>query len=263
VIRPAGSARASRAPWASWAVGLAAAALLVISLSGYLFHRGQLADIAADHLRLRVLGPARLQAGVPSRYAIRTTSVTGYPLDAQIEFALYAPDGSPLMPAHKERADAEGSLVVTIPANLAFPADQTVPAKVKMEVVGKQGSREERLETYLAVEPVRYLTRLLVDKPVYRPGDTIRWRSLTLSRLGLAADRELPIRFAIVDLEGVPVAGSLFSAVTKRGVGSGEFCESRSLREGKYTLVAQSPDGSFPEQRTSFWLRKDRPPGPG
>jgi len=258
-IRAKASARASQARWAGWVVGLAAGILLAISVGGYLFHRGQLADIAADHLRLRLMGPARLQAGAANRYAIRTTSVTGSPLGAQIDFALYAPDGTLLM-AHQEKADGDGSLVVTVPGDLPLPAGLPPPRQVRMEVVGSHARRQERLESWLAIEPLRYLTRLALDKPAYRPGETIRWRSLTRSRFGLAADRELPIAFSILDPPGGVLARSTSERLTQRGVGWGEFELPGALGEGEYTLVARSLDGSFPDRQERFALRRDEPP---
>src|SRR6185295_3890134 len=46
-----------------WAVGLAAAVLVAVTLGGYGYHQYQLADIASDHLRLIVTGPAKLETG--------------------------------------------------------------------------------------------------------------------------------------------------------------------------------------------------------
>jgi hypothetical protein len=258
-LRAKASVRAPQARWAGWVVGLAAGILLAISVGGYLFHRGQLADIAADHLRLRLMGPARLQAGAANRYTIRTTSVTGSPLGAQIDFALYTPDGTPLM-AHQEKAGADGSLVVTVPGDLALPAGLPPPRQVRMEVAASHATRQERWESWLALEPLRYLTRLALDKPAYRPGETIRWRSLTRSRFGLAADREVPIAFSILAPQGGVLPGSASQRLTQRGVGWGEFNLPGTLEEGEYKLLAQSLDGSFPDREERFSLRPDEPP---
>jgi len=53
---------------ANWTVGIGAAALLVISLGGYWYHREQLAGIAAEHLRLVVTGPSQLTAGARAAF---------------------------------------------------------------------------------------------------------------------------------------------------------------------------------------------------
>ena len=252
--RPGGPVQAAWARRANWVVGLAAGILLVISVGGYFYQSGQLADIAAEHLRLRVTGPSRLQGGVPYRYTINTATVTGNPLAAQIEFALYAPDGTPIMPPHKEKADEQGLLAVTIPAGLELPSS------LQIEVVGRYEGLEERVESRLEAEPERYLTRLATDKPRYRPGETVRYRSLTLSRLGLSADREVPVRFEVLDPRGKAVPGSVAEGKTVQGVGGGEFSLPPALGEGQYALVAHSGDGSFAEATEPFVVVRRDPP---
>jgi len=230
-----------------------AGVLLCVSLSGWLYHRAQLADIAADHLRLQITGPAKLQAGIDNAYSLTTTSVTGKPVSAQIEFALYSPDNERLM-GHKEKTDEHGRLTVTIPADL------NVPGGAKLEVLATDDGKQEKVVTRLSVEPVRYATYLAVDKPLYRPGETIRYRSVTLSRFRLAADREMLVRFEILDPGGAPVAGSQRDLPTRDGVASGEFRIPGEVAGGKYTLVARSVDGEFPDERRKFFVWCDRPP---
>ena len=53
--RQADPARRARTKWAHVIVALAASLLLAISLGGYWYHRGQLAEIAAEHLRICLL----------------------------------------------------------------------------------------------------------------------------------------------------------------------------------------------------------------
>jgi len=244
------------APWgrgANWVVGLAAAILLLISFGGYLYHRAQLADIAAGHLRLRVTGPGELHAGVANRFSVTTTSVAGTPIQSRIQFALFSPEGQQLM-AHIEQTDEEGRLEITIRAN------QSVPDGTRLEVVAADRDRQERIDTRLRVEPVRYATQLSLDKPLYRPGETVYYRSVTLSRFGLAANREMPIQFEILDPSGAVVGGSELEGVSRRGVGCGAFQIPPGLAGGEYTLVARSLDEAFPEQRRSFFIRTYRLP---
>ena len=129
-VRRAGPAAAGRqggaavrpfARTANWTVGLAAATLVLISVAGYFYCRGQLAAIGAEHLRLIVTGPSRLQAGAAATYTVSTRSIGGGPLPAEIEVVLSAPDGSRLK-AYKETADEHGLLQVVIPAGLELPA---------------------------------------------------------------------------------------------------------------------------------------------
>lgn len=229
----------------SWIVGIAAAALLVISLSGYFYHRGHLADIAADHLRLRVVGPSQLYRGVGNRYTVTTTSVTGSPLSALVEFTLRSPGGDPIV--HKEKTDEKrGEL------EIALPADLKLADMARLEIRAVYEDKREQIDTQLAVRPIRYQTYLSADKARYRPGETVRYRSVTLSRFGLAADREMPVRFEIADSQGTTLPGSVLEGTTRHGVGFGEFRIPEGAPGGRYAIVATSPQGDFPDQRRTF-----------
>ncbi len=233
---------------ANWAVGLAAAVLLMVSLGGYFYHREQLRELAAEHVRLQVTGPASLQAGVPTVYTVSTTAITGDPMPAEVQFALFTPDETRLL-GHTEMTDEQGRLRVTI------PADMDLPETVVLKVVAKHDGKQQRIETRLSVEPVRYIAQLSLDKPLYRPGETIYYRSLALSRFGLAANRELPVHFEILDPSGAAVPDSQLEGITQRGVGSGAFKIPDELAGGQYVLVARSPDEAFSEEKRSFFVR--------
>jgi len=262
---------AYRSPWAraaNWAVGLAAAVLLIISVGGYWYHHEQLADIAAEHLRLVVTGPVTLHSGVAADYTVSTTAVTGTVLPAHVEFALYTPERK-LLWGHKEKSDEQGRLQITVPKekpdeqgrlHLTIPPDLK---RVRLEVLAVHRDRLERVDTPLAVEPIQYLTQLAFDRPWYQPGETVLYRSLTLSRFGLAADREVPIHFAILGPDGGVVPGSQRESTPERGVGSGAFIIPDKRPGGQYTLSARSLDQSFPEQRQTFLIRPDRLPAEG
>ena len=191
--RTAISARTQWARWANWTVGVSAAVLLIVSLSGFLYQRGQLSEIAAEHLRLLLVGPARLESGVANHYSVSTTSVAGNPLMAQIEFALYSPDGRQIR-GHKEMTDESGNLEITIPAE-SIPSGT---AAARMEVRGIYRAKMQLIDAELGIQPPRYATQLSFDKHSYRPGDTVHYRSLTLSRFGLSADRDFLVRLQIL-----------------------------------------------------------------
>ena len=165
---------------ATWIVALAAGILLLISLGGVYYHHGQLADIAADHLRLRVVGPARLEPGVASRYSVVTSSLTGTPVASQVELTLSAPDGHALL-AHTERTRDDGHLEIVLPANL--PLEREARLEIKASADGKTEAMTARLD----IVGAREATALALDKRQVRPGETLGYRSLTLSSFGLAS----------------------------------------------------------------------------
>lgn len=233
---------------ANWIVGLAAIALTATSLGSYFYHRRQLDTIAAGHLRLLVMGPSEVQPGVAAEYSVTTTTVTGDSLPALIELALYSPDGKRLL-GQKELAE-NGQLQMVIPADMALPA--RLPSSAQLKVVATRGDMREEFKTNLAIQPIRYVTRLTLDKARYRPGETVYFRSVSLSRFGLTIDRALPIRFEILDPSGKPLPGSTLEGTTDRGVGCGALAMAEASPGGVYTLVARSLDGSFADQRQTF-----------
>ncbi len=235
----------------SWLVGISAAVLLTVSLGGYYYHRGLLADIATDHLRLRVVGPSQLHRGVGGCYTIATTSVTGQAVSAQVELILYSADGDQL--TVKERTDEEGHLRVVL------PADSSLPEEVRLEIVAVHDNKKERIETSLAVKPQPYRAHLLLDGSQYSPGDVARWRLLRIAPFAVPEERESPILVEINDTSGSPVPGATAEGTTRRGVGAGEFALPADLKEGHYRLAARSLDDSLPNTQLSFFVSGRKP----
>ncbi|MGD0899265.1 MAG: MG2 domain-containing protein, partial [Thermoguttaceae bacterium] len=252
--RPAGRAPRGRA--AGWIAGVTASVLILLSLGSYLYHRRQLDIIAAGHLRMVVTGPADLRAEAPAEYSVTTTSVTGEPLMCKVELSLHGADGKRLS-GLKDNTDEQGHLSATMPADLALSG--LVPSQARLKVVATRGAKREEAALPLGIRPARYATRVRLDRTEYRPGQTVRYGSVTLSQFGLAADRPLPVRFEIRGPDGRVVPGSPSEVLTDRGAGWGTFVLAEGLSSGRYTLVARSPDGSFPDENQSFLVARPEP----
>jgi len=236
---------------ANWAVGIAAAILVLISVGGYFYHREQLAAIATEHLRLVVTGPSSLRAGVAAEYLVSTRTIRGEAIPAQIEATFIGSNGKRLK-AYKEPVDERGYLTVTLPADLALPTE------AKLQVTAVHEASREEVEFPLAVEPIRYVTQLTTDKVLYRPGETVYYRSLTLNRFTWAAAPEMPLRYEILAPTGARVPHSLADCLAKGGEGHGRCVIPDDLADGSYTLIVRGPEGLFPETKLTFQLqRKD------
>ena len=245
-------------PWGrtwNWIVILTTIILLAGSSGGYYYDRKQKEALAAPYLRLVVAGPAALEAGTATEYSIATSTISGEPLPSSIQWSLRSPDGKRLID-RKDTADESGALRVTIPADMALPS------RVELDVTAAHGGQHEEAKSLLAVQSPQYATQLTLDRPSYRPGEPVYYRSLTLSRRGLLADRALPIHFEVLDPSGAVAPGSRLEGLTDRGVGQGVFVAAGQLPEGKYTLVVRSMDGAFGEQKRSFFIGR-RPAAAG
>ncbi len=234
---------------AGWFVALAALTLIAVSVGSYSYHRRQLDSIAARHLRLVVAGPGQLQAGMPSVYNLLATTVTGEPWATQVEWSLSTPDGKGLVD-HKESTDDQGGLTMVVPARMDLSTRSHEPAQLTVTVGG--GANPSSVTLPLPIRPVRDLTRLWLDRPSYHAGETVYYRSLTVSRDSLAAHHELPVEFEILDPKSVPLPDSRIDGLTDHGVGNGSFRLPETLPAGAYTLAARGGDDVFPEERLAF-----------
>jgi hypothetical protein len=234
---------------ASWFVAVAAFALIAVSVGSYFYHRRQLDSIAARHLRLVVAGPGQLQVGMPSTFNLMATTVTGEPWAESVEWSLSTPDGKRLVD-RKEPTDDQGRLTMIVPADMDLPTRSRGLAQ--LAVIAGGGANPPSVALPLPIRPARYLTRLWLDRPSYRPGETVYYRSLTVSRYSLVAHRTLPVEFEILDPKSVPLPDSRIDGLTDHGVGNGSYRLSDSLPAGAYTLVARTWEDVFPEERLVF-----------
>ena len=174
-------------------------------------------------------------------------------IPATVSFSIFS-GNSVLFRGNAETNDA-GTCKVTVPDDLVIPegAKMTVTANPKFG-----DAKESTIE--IPLEPTRCLTYLNVDRPVYRPGETVYFRSVTLNRRSLAAHVDVPIRYELIDPSGAVVPNAFIEGVTERGVGNGSFTVPSTAPGGPYVLVAKSLDGFFPDERKEFQVRVYRVP---
>ena len=253
VLKPSSAVSRPSGAGSKLLVALAAFALVATSIAGYCYHRFQTAAIAAQHLRLLVTGPSALLSGVPAVFEVRTSEVTGEAASTAIEFDLYSADGK-IPFSRKESTDQRGRLQVCVPGDLSLSAAATLKVRAQ-----RAGSVEE-MSVALAVYSGRFFTQLSLDKPLYQPGETIFYRSLTLSCFSLAAERETAVHYEILDPSDAALSNSRLDTTTDYGVGNGTFDIPDDLPGGQYTLVVRGADESFSEQRQRFLIRRYRSP---
>ncbi|OYP35040.1 MG2 domain-containing protein [Rhodopirellula sp. MGV] len=145
------------------------------------------------------------------------------------------------------------------PARIQIPNEVVIPIDAKLEIdawTGRSSDRKVRLSVPL--EPTRCLTYLRTDRPVYRPGEQVFFRSVTLNRQTMTSQTEVPIRYELVDPSGSLVSGAANEGVTERGVGNGVFQIPETAVGGTYKVVAKSLDGFFPDQAFEIEVRRYR-----
>ena len=135
-----------------------------------------------------------------------------------------------------------------VPANMDLSTRSHGPAQLSVTAGG--GENPSSVTLPLPIRPARYLTRLWLDRRSYRAGETVFFRSLTVSRYSLAAAGTLPLEFEILDAKPVPLPDSRIDGLTDHGVGNGLFRLPDTLPAGTYTLVARTWDEVSPEERS-------------
>ncbi|MCO8122456.1 MG2 domain-containing protein [Stieleria sp. TO1_6] len=144
------------------------------------------------------------------------------------------------------------------PCRIRVPDDIAIPGDAVLHVDATQVGDSNVVRLTVPLEPTRCLTFVSTDRPVYRPGETVYFRSVTLNRRTLAANVDVPIRFELIDPSGSAVSDCVIEGVTERGVGSGAFVVPESAAGGAFKLVAKSLDDFFPDQSCDLEVRRYR-----
>ncbi len=237
--------------WAQWGLMTAASLLVLAAFVGWTRHRSHLVGAGVNHLRLQVTGPSELQESIDNRYTITTTTLTGRPLSANVHFAAYSAEGTKLL-GHTEKTGNDGTLRVDI------PADPELPDTVRIEVEAGEEQSRQTAESRLPVRREKITTHLRLDRSRYAPGQTVHYRSVSLSRFHLDPERPLPVEYEILGPQETVLEGSHHQAVTERGVAFGAYAIPRDASAGIYTLRVSSPDPRFAEAHRRFCVPDNR-----
>ncbi len=120
---------------------------------------------------------------VTSRVDETSTSVGSMPVvPASISFSVLA--NNAVLFTGMTQSDESGVAKVALPPELPIPSGATL----RVNAAPKSGlAQQTTIE--IPLEPTRCLTHLTMDRPVYRPGEMVHFRSLTLNRRSLARAR--------------------------------------------------------------------------
>ncbi|HZZ82852.1 MAG TPA: alpha-2-macroglobulin family protein [Gemmataceae bacterium] len=165
-------------------------------------------------------------------------------------------------------------------ANMVLPPDMPIHPgdQIALEFLTEtDGGKSTQLIGKNQLQVVALATHLVTDRPMYRPGETVRFRSLTLERFSLKpAQEKLHLRYRIVgpnkaEIFNKEYAGELISAAkgeavkgpgdtALHGLGVGEFVLPAGLAEGEYTLSVSEINERFQEEKRSFLVRRWQTP---
>jgi hypothetical protein len=159
-----------------------------------------------------------------------------------------------------------GDYQLVLPRDL--PLKPNTELALEVEACADDGAKATLKEKLKLVAPV-YLTHLTTDKPMYRPGETVHFRSLTLERFSLRpATDDLELSYTITKPNGeqVQVLNALSRVVDEKskdtllgpdgkpihGLGAGNYFIDPETPGGEYTLTVRDLHSRFPPQERKF-----------
>jgi hypothetical protein len=228
--------------------------------------------INTQRLNVTVTGPETLVAGAPNRIQVATTNLNRQPAPANVSIKVMDEKQEVLF--KKENLPSTGNQEIHLPADLPIPPNRELSLVVSARA--PQGGSGELTEKISLAAPV-YVTHLATDKPMYQPGETIHFRSLTLDRFNLKpAAEDLQLVYVLTKPTGEktellrgnlqlirekdksPIQGPDNKPV--RGIGAGEFTIDSSAPGGEYTLTVSEATNRFPSQDRKFIVNRYEKP---
>jgi hypothetical protein len=200
-----------------------------------------------------LLGPEQLQPAPANYFTVLTRTADGLGRQADVSAHFYDAAGE-LRGQSQCRTDANG-------IGQLETAGFAPSASVRMVVQPVSTvSRAPAASVQLSVRDVELSTHLATDRPVYRPGEAIRYRTVTLSRYALEVPPPTQVEFVLLDPDEQPVLASRQVIQTETGVASGQCVLPAQTPPGEYRLVARSPDDRFSEVRRRLEVRRYQTP---
>ncbi len=198
---------------------------------------------------VRLRGPDRIQPGAPNEWLIDTlTKQGGYGSPKKIEVVVKDQKDKELL--HETHGPTHGTTRLKLPVSFWDKIQAGDDLFLQVVAYTDDDRRSVLAERIPLARPV-YVTQLVTDKPLYKPGEIVRFRSLTLDRatfLPPANDQMLKFRLRKPDGAMFPIAegnGRLMDGLKPvigpdgkpvRGIGAGEYELPVDAPGGEYTL---------------------------
>lgn len=229
-------------------------------------------DINTQRLNVTVTGPQTLEPGAPNPFRFVTTDLNGQPAPANLSVKVVNDKEEVLY--KKENLRSAGNQEIPLPADL--PVSPKSEMSLVVSVRGQQGAHGQLTEKIKLAAPV-YVTHLATDKPMYQPGETVHFRSLTLDRFSLKpAEEDLQLVYTLTRPTGEKT--DLLRGTTRllhandkspflgpdhqpmRGIGAGDYTIDPTSPGGEYTLTVSEANNRFPTQDRKFIVNRYEKP---
>jgi anti-sigma factor RsiW len=234
---------------------------------------------AAKKVRVTVIGPRTVEAGARNEYHLETRqtlpgkgAAQSPPLPARLDVRVVNPATG--KEYFKQELASKGDFTLVLPPDLPVKPHTQLALVVTARA---DNGAEAKVTEQLPILGTLYLTHVTTDRPMYRPGEVVRFRSLTLERFSLKPAREdFALVYTITDPSGAPIfslAGKALLTQGKghaplrgpggkelRGLGAGEFTLPAKAPGGEYTLTVADAQNRFPAERRKFLVNSYQAP---
>jgi hypothetical protein len=227
-------------------------------------------------INLVVSGPQRVEVGAPSEYRVETRNLDGLRVASRLDVRVVDPTKNNEVVFEQKDVKSDGDYQLTLQPSLPLRPGATLALEVNARRDGDEDAASSLSERLDLAAPV-YVTHLATDRPMYQPGDTVRFRSLTLERFSLkppAEDFHLiytmtrpggaksvflagTSRLAAADGKGGELRGP--DGQPLRGLGCGNFVLEPGAPGGEYTLAVSEAANRFPPQERKFLVNAYQP----
>lgn len=200
--------------------------------------------LADKYVRLVVTGPAHVAPNSPRKFTVSATNIHGEAVPTKLVYRFVSNAETTTEWQQLHATDPHGIATLTAPAHLP-------QGRAKLEVRESANSDLEPVVTHFVVAPPRVTAFVALDKAVYAPGETARYRALTLEELSYRTAPTTPVQLNVLDPEAQPVPVAQLATVTEAGLVTGEMTIPPTAPDGRYTLTATGlSDAAISGQQT-------------
>jgi anti-sigma factor RsiW len=235
--------------------------------------------LARKPFHIVATAPVDIEAGLSNAIQVQVQDVRYRPARSQMIARVLDEKKREVDVAVNVREQGTGNFVVELPDDLPLTPHKELSLVMTAVGTGDGEGRDARGLTVtekLVLSGPRYRTQLITDKPMYQPGETVRFRSLTLERFSLKpGPGNLSLIFTIRQPTGEQqVIASGLAQVSRdgkltpepgpdgkfTGIGVGEFAIDPQAPGGEYTLTVSESQNRFPPETRKFLVNQyERP----
>lgn len=228
---------------------------------------------------VRLSGPDRAQPGAPNQWHVNMYKRSGVQaLPGKVDWLVKDQTGQIVYSDSKQAATRQGFREPpTIELPVSFWEKVKPNSELTLEVIAYEDNLKSKVNARVPLAQPIFVTHLATDKPLYKPGETVYFRSLTLDRATFTPpEKDMTLEFRITEpggqpkpilVDGVPARGSArgFTDVNQparelpgpdkkpvRGIGCGQFDIPAAAPGGEYAISVVDVSPTFDELQKQF-----------